>query len=105
LKKHGPGHLIEAIEAAFQNRIHLNPSLIVRMPRTLTPRLLVDQLKLFREADDPEKSRAEQVVEDLFRRLFYKASAVEFLRASPGYGPCTVVMVRPFFEGDEGVEL
>lgn len=104
-KREGPDRLLERIQLVFKTRVQLNTSLKLDLPRGLTWRLLVDQLKLFREASDTEKSRAEHVVEDLFRRLFPEASAVKFLRASPGYGPCTVAMVQPFFDGVAGIEL
>jgi CheY-like chemotaxis protein len=104
-KKEGPDKLLEAIQRAFHNRIQLNTDLKLTWRKGLTWRTLVDQLKPFRESSDAEKLKAEHVLEDLVCRLFHNASGVHFLRSTPGRGPCSVVLVRPFFDGAEGTEL
>ncbi len=105
LKREGPGKLLEAIRSAFQNRIRLNTNLKTTMSKALTWRTLVDQLNLFRERDEEEKLKAEKVMEYLTCRLFFDANAVYFLRTTPGYGACTVALVRPSFNGASGTEL
>jgi len=104
-KREGPERLLEAINNAFDNRIRLNTSLKITMARGLKWATLVDQLKLFRKKSRREKEKAERVLDYLTRRLLYDASAVHLLRTTPGYGSCTVTLVRPSFNGASGTEL
>jgi CheY-like chemotaxis protein len=105
-KSEGPKKILEAIRLAFRKDIKINPYLKTNLPKKeISWRMLVDQIKIFRDRDHVAKQEAEEVLQDLICRLFYKASEVKFWRTIPGHSHCTVALVQQVVNNVPGTDL
>ena len=87
-KSKDPSELLKKIQIAFQQKVKLNTDIKITFANGLNWRTLVEQLKMFRNQDDEDKRKAEQVLEDLTRKLFHRTSSIRFMQATPGYSSC-----------------
>ncbi len=107
--KNGPENLLEKIQIAFSQHINLNinKNFNIRLPDGISWSSLVEVIKIFRvrSVSDPVRQKAEDVLQDLFRRLFYKADMVQVWSILPGHSHCLVVLAKQTVDGVPGTDL
>jgi CheY-like chemotaxis protein len=105
LKRLGPYILLGAVEKAFQSKVRLNTEMEITWEKGLSWRVLVEELKAYREKGESEKEKAKEELEDLMVRLLDRATALRMLRVISGRGGCGVIIARPSFGGVMGEDM
>ena len=93
--------LLQAINAAFAERVRINQRMQIEWGAGTSLVGLVASLKDFRAAPWEERRRAAEELEELFRRLFpndVRRLRIEYM--APGRGGSGVVLARPFYDRD-----
>lgn len=101
-KQEGPEALLQAVEKVFREKVAINYALEIEWGHSVSLRQLVDEIKDFSQADEATKKAAEEELEELLRRLFFKESKIKVYYMTRGRGGSGVALVRPFYGQMEG---
>jgi CheY-like chemotaxis protein len=96
-KQSGPEALLQVVERVFRDEMRINYSLGIEWSKGLSLRQLVEEIEDFKDADEAAKMKAEEELEELYRKLFWKEDKIKVYYMTPGRGGSGVALVRPFY--------